>query len=152
MFLKSCTLAFDDASAFEDFVLRLKPIVAQIRRISISVTMGSLSADSADQWEYILSGLLFGDLKSLEGLHMKLQIYNDEDFVAPENIMARNRNWDDFRQIIGFFQQHKLKEDLTQICIEDCSGTKHDTKKLSDMIRKHLLDYYAGVESAGPLA
>jgi hypothetical protein len=152
VFLKSCTLAFDDASAFEDFVLRLKPIVAQIRRISISVTMGSLSADSADRWEYILSGLLFGNLKSLEGLHMKLQIYNDEDFVAPENIMARNRNWDDFRQIIGFFQQHKLKEDLTQIRIEDCSGSKHDTEKLSDMIRKHLLDYYAGVEGAGPLA
>lgn len=147
--LKSCALSFDDARVFESFTSDLKPTVAQIRRIKITVYAGRGFPNSTENWNYAILRQCASPIKSLEGLHMELHVLYDEELADAGNIMARDKEWEDFRDIVQFFQQIKLKEGLMCVYVEDYSGSKHDKQELSDVICKHLLDFQARAEIAG---
>lgn len=143
-FFKSCTLAFESPLAMEEFVLCPGPILALARRISIELLWLNDRYDVPGGRTSL--SLNPGVLKSLEGLHMDLCILDNEVFNEPLNFVSKNRQ---FRDIVRFFQQLKLKKDLTQVSVKDWSGSNHDTQELSDVIRKHLLDYQGVAETEG---
>lgn len=158
--MQTYTFSFADDGVFEAFLTAGSSIVAQVRRIAFRLEVNhyveySNTKDWADTLRKI--SYLSDRLESLEGVQISAQRGLVSHWRSQPFDLFGPSFWERYglSEIVGFFQQYRLKRELTSCDITGCGNNVHydeDYKdclaQLSSIIREHLLDYmgYAHME------
>lgn len=149
--LASSVFCFNHPAVFRAFVLSARLVVTRVRRVSLFMSIFPTKPMfwSAVNWAKALTNDLTGLLFNLEGVELrtpflpgrKILEHNVEDSLLCSAWIRCGMT-----DIIKFFQQHKLKKDLTSFK-PSYSGipvnvpSHPDRAWLVEAVHKHLLDY-----------
>jgi hypothetical protein len=162
IFMQTCTFSFNDNSAFKEFLTTGSSVLAQVRRIAIRLDLiryfdrRYIDMSDARGWAYALREVshLSDKLESLEGVQISAKSRLLNHWTAVPFAVFGHSVWEEagLSEIVSFFQQYRLKEELTSCEVTGFEDIYEDDMdrlaQLSVEIREHLLDYigYAHVE------
>lgn len=157
IFLETCTFAFNDDSAFEEFLTTGSPVLAHVRRLAFHVDLSlCIGVGTARDWANTLRKIsdLSDDLERLEGVQISAKSWLTMLWARQPFVVSGEPSvWEKvgLSGMVRFFQHYKLKEELTS-CEVTGFGKERKMKLrlrlLSSEVRDHLLDYkgYARME------
>jgi hypothetical protein len=144
IFMQTCTFSFNDDSALGKFLTTGSSVLAQVRRIAIRLDLirifdsrygHYIDISDAKDWTCALRDVshLSDKLESLEGVQISAKFADLRQAVWEEVGLS---------EIVRFFQQYRLKEELTSCEVTVFKdGDEDRLAQLSVEIREHLLDY-----------
>jgi hypothetical protein len=157
IFLETCTFAFNDDSAFEEFLTTGSPVLAHVRRLAFHVDLSlCIGVGTARDWANTLRKIsdLSDDMERLEGVQISAKSWLTMLWARQPFVVSGEPSvWEKvgLSGMVRFFQHYKLKEELTS-CEVTGFGKERKMKLrlrlLSSEVRDHLLDYkgYARME------
>jgi hypothetical protein len=157
IFLETCTFSFKDESTFEQFLTTGSSVIAQVRRIAIRLDLSHyIEMSDAKGWSDAVRKVshVADKLESLEGVQISAKSWLLKHWTAVPFDVLGHSVWGEvgLSEIVRFFQQYRLKEELTSCEVtgfdDDYEDDMDRLAQLSVEIREHLLDYmgYAHME------
>lgn len=156
IFLETCTFAFNDDSAFQEFLTTGSSVLAHVRRLAFHVDLSLyIGMSTARDWANTLRKVshLSDELERLEGVQISAKSWVIMPWTRqPFAVSGEPSVWEvvGLSGMVRFFQHYKLKEELTSCEVTgfEKEGDMKRLRMLSSEVRDHLLDYkgYAGME------
>lgn len=174
MFMQTCTFSFEDEDAFEEFLTTDSSIIAQVRRIAFQIDFSHyIKMSNAGNWVDLLRMMILLSKERLKGSHYSTTRWEDAlirisglsdklENLEGVQISAKSEpvkhwkskpfdvsgdsNWEEvgMAEIVRFFQQYRLKRELTSYVVTRFEDHEEDLDRfaqLSAQVRDHLLDY-----------